>query len=38
MGYVANLVLSNRLVADIIELGAEQVLRPWQQTISTRNS
>ncbi|MBC6990481.1 MULTISPECIES: ribonuclease D [Hymenobacter] len=32
-GYVANLVLSNRLVADIIELGAEQVLRPWQKTI-----
>ena len=32
-GYVANLVLSNRLVADIIEQGAEQVLRPWQKTI-----
>ncbi|AII52946.1 ribonuclease D [Hymenobacter sp. APR13] len=32
-GYVANLVLSNRLVADIIELGADQVLRPWQKTI-----
>ncbi|WP_324676416.1 ribonuclease D [Hymenobacter sp. GOD-10R] len=32
-GYVANLVLSNRLIADIIELGAERVLRPWQQTI-----
>ncbi|QNH63248.1 ribonuclease D [Hymenobacter sediminicola] len=32
-GYVANLVLSNRLVADIIELGTEQVLRPWQKTI-----
>jgi ribonuclease D len=32
-GYVANLVLSNRLVADIVELGAERVLRPWQQTI-----
>lgn len=32
-GFVANLVLSNRLVADITELGAEQVLRPWQQTI-----
>jgi ribonuclease D len=32
-GFVANLVLSNRLVADIIELGAEQVLRPWQKTI-----
>ncbi|UOQ52831.1 ribonuclease D [Hymenobacter cellulosivorans] len=31
--YVANLVLSNRLVADIIELGADQVLRPWQKTI-----
>ncbi|WP_054411569.1 ribonuclease D [Hymenobacter sp. DG25A] len=31
--YVANLVLSNRLVADIIELGAEHVLRPWQKTI-----
>jgi len=32
-GYVANLVLSNRLVADIVELGADQVLRPWQKTI-----
>lgn len=32
-GYVANLVLSNRLIADIIELGADRVLRPWQQTI-----
>ncbi|UOQ65271.1 hypothetical protein [Hymenobacter volaticus] len=32
-GFVANLVLSNRLVADIVELGAEQVLRPWQKTI-----
>ncbi|MCC2547029.1 ribonuclease D [Hymenobacter sp. BT175] len=32
-GYVANLVLSNRLVADIVEQGAEQVLRPWQKTI-----
>ncbi|RYU79956.1 ribonuclease D [Hymenobacter persicinus] len=32
-GYVANLVLSNRLVADIVELGAEQVLRPWQKQI-----
>lgn len=32
-GYVANLVLSNRLVADIVELGAEKVLRPWQKTI-----
>jgi ribonuclease D len=32
-GYVANLVLSNRLIADIIEFGAEQVLRPWQKTI-----
>ncbi|UOQ72059.1 ribonuclease D [Hymenobacter cellulosilyticus] len=31
--YVANLVLSNRLVADIVELGADQVLRPWQKTI-----
>ncbi|TGE16232.1 ribonuclease D [Hymenobacter elongatus] len=31
--YVANLVLSNRLVADIVELGTEQVLRPWQKTI-----
>ena len=32
-GYVANLVLSNRIIADIIELGAERVLRPWQQII-----
>ncbi|GAA3949367.1 ribonuclease D [Hymenobacter algoricola] len=32
-GYVANLVLSNRLVADIVELGADAVLRPWQKTI-----
>jgi len=31
--YVANLVLSNRLVAEIVEQGAEQVLRPWQKTI-----
>ncbi|MBW3127868.1 ribonuclease D [Hymenobacter profundi] len=32
-GYVANLVLSNRLISDIIEQGAEQALRPWQQAI-----
>ncbi|OON69158.1 ribonuclease D [Hymenobacter sp. CRA2] len=31
--YVANLVLSNRLIADIIELGADAALRPWQQQI-----
>ncbi|QJX45777.1 ribonuclease D [Hymenobacter taeanensis] len=32
-GFVANLVLSNRLIADIVEQGAEQSLRPWQKTI-----
>ncbi|QIX60695.1 hypothetical protein HER32_05710 [Hymenobacter sp. BT18] len=31
--YVANLVLSNRLIGDIVEQGADTVLRPWQKTI-----
>ncbi|UYZ63293.1 ribonuclease D [Hymenobacter weizhouensis] len=30
---MANLVLSNRLMADIIEQGADQTLRPWQHTL-----
>ena len=30
---MANMVLSNRLIADIIELGAEAALRPWQQQL-----
>ena len=30
---MANMVLSNRLIADIIELGATAALRPWQQGI-----
>ncbi|AYA35618.1 hypothetical protein D3Y59_00245 [Hymenobacter oligotrophus] len=31
--YVANLVLSNRLIADIVEQGTERVLRPWQKQL-----
>ncbi|WP_400193849.1 ribonuclease D [Hymenobacter sp. B81] len=31
--YVANLVLSNRIIADIVEQGARNVLRPWQQKL-----
>ena len=30
---MANMVLSNRLIADIIELGTVQALRPWQQQL-----
>ena len=30
---LANLVLSNRLIGDIIEQGAETTLRPWQQEL-----
>ncbi|HEX8327253.1 MAG TPA: HRDC domain-containing protein [Hymenobacter sp.] len=30
---MANMVLSNRLIADIIELGANAALRPWQQQL-----
>lgn len=30
---LANMVLSNRLIADIIELGADTALRPWQQQL-----
>ena len=30
---MANMVLSNRLIADIIELGATAALRPWQQQL-----
>ncbi|MDQ2794925.1 MAG: HRDC domain-containing protein [Bacteroidota bacterium] len=30
---MANMVLSNRLIADIIELGTEHALRPWQQQL-----
>jgi ribonuclease D len=30
---MANMVLSNRLIADIIELGTEAALRPWQQQL-----
>ena len=32
-GTMANMVLSNRLIADIIELGTEAALRPWQQQL-----
>ncbi len=32
---MANLVLSNRVMGDIIELGADQTLRPWQHQILT---
>ena len=32
-GVMANMVLSNRLIAEIIELGAEAALRPWQQQL-----
>ncbi|WP_045687829.1 ribonuclease D [Hymenobacter sp. AT01-02] len=31
--FLANLVLSNRLIADIIEQGADQTLRPWQHQL-----
>ncbi|MBU6120949.1 ribonuclease D [Hymenobacter siberiensis] len=30
---MANMVLSNRLITDIIELGTEAALRPWQQQL-----
>ncbi|MET4106488.1 HRDC domain-containing protein [Hymenobacter sp. UYP22] len=30
---MANLVLSNRLIAEIIEQGADQSLRPWQRAL-----
>jgi ribonuclease D len=30
---MANMVLSNRLIADIIEQGADAALRPWQQQL-----
>ena len=30
---MSNMVLSNRLIADIIELGTESALRPWQQQL-----
>jgi ribonuclease D len=30
---MANMVLSNRLIADIVELGATAALRPWQQQL-----
>ena len=30
---MANMVLSNRLIADIIELGTVHALRPWQQQL-----
>ncbi|QHJ09291.1 ribonuclease D [Hymenobacter busanensis] len=32
-GYVANLVLSNRLIGEIVEQGAAEALRPWQQEL-----
>jgi len=32
-GTMANMVLSNRLIADIIEQGANAALRPWQQQL-----
>lgn len=28
---LANLILSNRTMADVVELGADAILRPWQQ-------
>ncbi len=30
---MANMVLSNRLIADIVEQGADAALRPWQQQL-----
>jgi len=30
---LANMVLSNRLIGEIIEQGADQALRPWQQQL-----
>lgn len=30
---MANMVLSNRLIADVVELGAAAALRPWQQQL-----
>ncbi|MFC7667927.1 hypothetical protein ACFQT0_11420 [Hymenobacter humi] len=30
---MANMVLSNRLIAEIIEMGAAAALRPWQQQL-----
>ncbi len=30
---MANMVLSNRLVADVVEQGADAALRPWQQQL-----
>ena len=30
---MANMVLSNRLIAEIIEQGAVGALRPWQQQL-----
>ena len=30
---MANMVLSNRLIAEIIEQGATGALRPWQQQL-----
>lgn len=30
---MANMVLSNRLIADIVEQGADTALRPWQQQL-----
>ncbi|NVO29887.1 ribonuclease D [Hymenobacter lapidiphilus] len=35
---MANLVLSNRLINDIIEQGADQVLRPWQHQLLTETA
>ena len=32
-GTLANMVLSNRLISEIIEQGAETALRPWQQQL-----
>ncbi|GAA4375325.1 ribonuclease D [Hymenobacter koreensis] len=37
-GYVANLVLSNRLIAEIVEQGASEALRPWQQQLLRETS
>ena len=30
---MANMVLSNRLIADVVELGTEEALRPWQRQL-----
>ena len=30
---MANMILSNRLIADVVELGAAAALRPWQQQL-----